>query len=236
MNIDEHPSIAGQLGIQSIPAVIAFVNGQPVDGFMGALPESQVKAFIDRSPARRARRRDRGAGRGGRERARGRRHRRRGRASSPRSLQLEPENRRARIAGLAELPVDTGDLDRRRGRRWPIAARSRGRPIPRSRPCAPRSSSPSRRPVARRYRPTRSAGLRPIPDDHQARFDLALALERQRRPRQAPSTICLTSSGATATGTRRRRASSCCSSSRPGVRRTRRRSGPAQACRRMLFS
>jgi len=48
MNIDDHPSIAGQLGIQSIPAVIAFVNGQPVDGFMGALPESQVKAFIDR--------------------------------------------------------------------------------------------------------------------------------------------------------------------------------------------
>ena len=40
MNIDDHPSIAGQLGIQSIPAVIAFVNGQPADGFMGALPES----------------------------------------------------------------------------------------------------------------------------------------------------------------------------------------------------
>ena len=40
--------MAGQLGIQSIPAVIAFVNGQPVDGFVGALPESQVKAFIDR--------------------------------------------------------------------------------------------------------------------------------------------------------------------------------------------
>ena len=48
MNIDDHPAIAGQLGIQSIPAVIAFVNGQPVDGFIGALPESQVKAFIDR--------------------------------------------------------------------------------------------------------------------------------------------------------------------------------------------
>jgi putative thioredoxin len=46
MNIDDHPSIPGQLGIQSIPAVIAFVNGQPVDGFMGALPESKVKEFI----------------------------------------------------------------------------------------------------------------------------------------------------------------------------------------------
>src|SRR5438067_8413001 len=48
MNIDEHPTIPGQMGIQSIPAVIAFVNGQPVDGFLGALPESQVLAFIER--------------------------------------------------------------------------------------------------------------------------------------------------------------------------------------------
>jgi putative thioredoxin len=48
MNIDEHPQIPGQLGIQSIPAVIAFTKGQPVDGFMGALPESQVKGFIER--------------------------------------------------------------------------------------------------------------------------------------------------------------------------------------------
>jgi putative thioredoxin len=48
MNIDDHPSIAGQLGIQSIPAVIAFVGGRPVDGFMGAVPESQIRAFIDK--------------------------------------------------------------------------------------------------------------------------------------------------------------------------------------------
>src|SRR5260370_9378915 len=48
MDIDKHPSIPGQLGIQSIPAVFAFVNGQPIDGFMGALPESQVQAFIER--------------------------------------------------------------------------------------------------------------------------------------------------------------------------------------------
>jgi putative thioredoxin len=51
MNIDEHPSIPGQMGIQSIPAVIAFVNGQPADGFMGAVPESQVTAFIDKLTA-----------------------------------------------------------------------------------------------------------------------------------------------------------------------------------------
>jgi len=48
MNIDQHPAIPGQMGIQSIPAVIAFVGGQPADGFMGAIPESQVNAFIDK--------------------------------------------------------------------------------------------------------------------------------------------------------------------------------------------
>src|SRR5205085_6124209 len=48
MNIDEHPAIPGQMGIQSIPAVIAFVGGQPADGSMGAVPERQVNAFIDK--------------------------------------------------------------------------------------------------------------------------------------------------------------------------------------------
>jgi len=48
MDIDKHPAIPGQMGIQSIPAVIAFVNGQPADGFLGALPDSQVKDFIAR--------------------------------------------------------------------------------------------------------------------------------------------------------------------------------------------
>ena len=48
LNTDKHPAIPGQLGIQSLPTVFAFVNGQPVDGFLGALPESQVVAFIER--------------------------------------------------------------------------------------------------------------------------------------------------------------------------------------------
>ena len=48
INIDENPGIAGQLGVRSIPAVFAFDKGQPVDGFMGALPESQITGFIDK--------------------------------------------------------------------------------------------------------------------------------------------------------------------------------------------
>lgn len=47
MNIDEHPAIPGQMGIKSIPAVIAFKDGRPIDGFMGALPEGQIKQFIE---------------------------------------------------------------------------------------------------------------------------------------------------------------------------------------------
>jgi putative thioredoxin len=68
MNIDDHPAVAGQLGIQSIPAVIAFKHGHPVDGFMGALPESQVTSSSigrGRRPADpRSRRRSRAADRG----------------------------------------------------------------------------------------------------------------------------------------------------------------------------
>jgi len=48
INIDQHPAVAGQLRVQSIPAVFAFAGGRPVDGFMGAVPESQIKSFVER--------------------------------------------------------------------------------------------------------------------------------------------------------------------------------------------
>ncbi len=48
INIDEHPQIAGQLGVQSIPAVFAFSGGRPVDGFMGAMPEGEVRRFAEK--------------------------------------------------------------------------------------------------------------------------------------------------------------------------------------------
>jgi putative thioredoxin len=48
IDIDKNPAFAGQLRVQSIPAVFAFVDGQPVDGFMGAVPESQLKTFVER--------------------------------------------------------------------------------------------------------------------------------------------------------------------------------------------
>lgn len=48
IDIDRHPAFAGQMRVQSIPAVFAFAGGKPVDGFLGALPDSQVKAFVDK--------------------------------------------------------------------------------------------------------------------------------------------------------------------------------------------
>ena len=48
IDVDANPAYAGQLRVQSIPTVYAFVDGQPVDGFQGAIPDSQIKAFIDK--------------------------------------------------------------------------------------------------------------------------------------------------------------------------------------------
>ena len=67
INVDENQQLAAQMRVQSIPAVFAFVNGQPVDGFMGALPESQLKQFASTaSPAPAWRRGNRGRGGRGR--------------------------------------------------------------------------------------------------------------------------------------------------------------------------
>ena len=48
VNVDDNQTIAGQLQVQSIPTVFAFANGQPVDGFQGAVSASEIKAFVDR--------------------------------------------------------------------------------------------------------------------------------------------------------------------------------------------
>lgn len=48
VNIDDNPGVAGQLGVRSIPAVFAFKDGQPVDGFQGGQPESELKKFVAR--------------------------------------------------------------------------------------------------------------------------------------------------------------------------------------------
>ena len=101
MNIDEHPAIPGQMGIQSIPAVIAFVNGQPADGFMGALPESQVIAFIERLTKGKVGGEEQGSAEGRRRGAR--RRRRAGAAEIYAQLLAEDPTNVPALAGLGAL-------------------------------------------------------------------------------------------------------------------------------------
>ena len=109
MNIDDHPSIAGQLGIQSIPAVIAFKDGQPVDGFMGAVPESQISAFIEKLAGK-----DAGQAQIAEALEAARQAREAGDAQTAAGiydavLQQAPDNVEA-IAALADLLFEAGDI------------------------------------------------------------------------------------------------------------------------------
>src|SRR5579884_155129 len=109
LNIDENPEIAQQMRIQSIPAVYAFKDGRPVDGFVGAVPESQVKQFVQRL----------GGGRGGpspveqasemaKEAAQSGDHATAA-ALYSQILQREPDNAGA-LAGLARAMIAQGEL------------------------------------------------------------------------------------------------------------------------------
>jgi putative thioredoxin len=112
INIDEHPGVAGQLGVRSIPAVYAFDQGRPIDGFMGAIPESQIKLFVERiagadmtaeiepilaQAAESLKLGDIGGAAQG----------------FMAVLQLDPENVKA-IAGMARIALNAGDADEAR--------------------------------------------------------------------------------------------------------------------------
>jgi putative thioredoxin len=173
MNIDEHPAVAGQLGIQSIPAVIAFRDGRPLDGFMGALPESQVKEFIKKVGGEAAdpvadAMEDAAAAlaEGDRETAG---------AIYGSILQAVPGHPLA-SAGLAGILVDLGDLEAARG--VVDAASAEGKePAELS---SVRTRIALAEEVAALGDPRELAGrLERNPDDHEARFDLALIQNAQ---------------------------------------------------------
>jgi putative thioredoxin len=173
MNIDDHPAIPGQLGIQSIPAVIAFKDGQPVDGFMGAIPESQVKAFIERI-----------VGKGGPDLAEAVKAAEEARAAGdPQAaaeiytlvLEQEPENIAA-IAGLADLLFDSGDNEAAKGVLEQAPEAKRNDPAlaaVRARMKLAEQVSALGDPLALERR------LVENPNDHQARFDLAMIQNAQ---------------------------------------------------------
>ena len=170
LNIDEHPQIPSQMGVQSIPAVFAFQDGRPVDGFMGALPESRVKAFIGRM-----------IGDVGAEAAE---HLELAEAALAKGdvgtavqafaeiLQQDAENAQA-AAGLAKCYIKTGDLAR--------AEQTLALVPPAKADSAPVASARAALEIARK---SATAGdieslrgkLAANPNDSQMRFDLALAL------------------------------------------------------------
>ena len=180
MNIDEHPAIPGQMGIQSIPAVIAFVNGQPADGFLGALPESQVVGFLQRLVKDRV---------GGEEKdlvkaadAALLEGDTAGAADLYAKVLAQDSTNSSALAGLARCYVATGAIEQAKQTLALV-------------PEAKRNEAPVAAARAALELAEQATAVGPIgeleqklaadPRDHQARFDLALALNAKGRRREA---------------------------------------------------
>jgi putative thioredoxin len=175
VNIDENQEIARQLRIQSIPTVYAFKNGQPVDGFMGAIPESQIRTFVQQLAG--------GGGHGGAD------HAAEVLAAADEAfaggdvstaaqayahvLQDEPGHPKA-VAGLARSYLKSGDVERAR------ATLQLVRPDG----AADETIRAVEAELKLREQPAQAGDLADIEaklganaNDHQARFDLAMALD-----------------------------------------------------------
>jgi putative thioredoxin len=180
MNIDDHPQIPGQMGIQSIPAVIAFVNGQPADGFMGALPESQVMAFLERVTKDRIggeaedllKAADAALLEGDPS----------GAASLYAELLADDNTNVHALAGLARCYVETGALEQARQTLAMVPESKRNEPAVTAAQAALDlvEQAKSLGPLAELEQKVAADPL-----DHQARFDLALALNSKGRRLEA---------------------------------------------------
>ena len=180
IDTDKHQMIAGQLRVQSIPAVYAFKDGRPVDGFMGALPESQVKSFVQRligqavaSPIEEALEQARAALEAGDDGTAG--------AIFGEVLKYEPENAAA-LAGLAQVSLNAGDVARAKELIGRVPAAGRNDSF-----VAGVASAIELAEQVGEVGDIQDLSLKVAhdPDDHQARFDLATALFAMRRYREA---------------------------------------------------
>jgi putative thioredoxin len=170
MNIDEHPQIPGQMGVQSIPAVFAFQDGRPVDGFMGALPESRIKSFIARLIGDESA--DAAADLDAADEALAAGDANTAAQAFAEALQKDAENARA-AAGLAKCYIKTGDLTR--------AEQTLALVPPAKADSAPVASARASLELARKAAnagdvESLRAKLAANPNDSQSRFDLAVAL------------------------------------------------------------
>jgi putative thioredoxin len=174
LNIDENPEIAQQMRIQSIPAVYAFKNGRPVDGFVGALPESQVKQFVQRlsggrgggpSPVEEALAMAKQAAQTGDHASAS--------ALYSQIIKRDPANTDA-IAGLAKATIGLGELAKAKQLLDRAPKESAGNAEIAAAHAALELAEQARKAMG-------SAGkvrarLAQNPDDHEARFELATAL------------------------------------------------------------
>lgn len=170
IDVDKNPAYAGQLRVQSIPTVYAFVNGQPVDGFQGAVPDSQLKAFIEKLTGGSSGNSDVEQllelgeeslslnDLGGAAQA------------FAQVLTLEPGHEKA-IAGMARVYLADGDVDQAR---QTIAMAPQDSRDPSVQSVRAQLSLASATPSGGSAE--LEAKVRADPNDHQARFDLAQAL------------------------------------------------------------
>jgi putative thioredoxin len=170
LNIDEHPQIPGQMGVQSIPAVFAFQDGRPVDGFMGALSESRVKDFVARLIGDSSD--ESAADLEAAEAALAAGDTNTAAPAFAEILQKDAENEAA-VAGLAKCYIKTGDLTR--------AEQTLALVPPAKADTSPVASARAALELARKAGETGDvetlrAKLAADPKDAQVRFDLALAL------------------------------------------------------------
>ena len=181
INVDENQQLASQMRIQSIPAVFAFVNGQPVDGFMGAVPESELRAFLKRIT---------GDGGMAEEIAAAIAEAREALVADDTEkaqqifnavLQADGENVDA-LAGLARCQIATGDLE---GARTTLdrvpPAKSEHAEIAGARAALDLASNPVDLSDLSRLSQTVAADA----SDHESRFDLAVALNAAGRREEA---------------------------------------------------
>jgi putative thioredoxin len=171
INIDENPAIAGQLRVQSIPTVYAFRDGRPLDGFMGAQPESAINAFVDRLLADDGAE-DAAAALEAAEQALLANDLQHAAEIYAGILQDEPQNVAA-LAGLAQCYLKSGDSAR--------AEQTIGLVPPDRRDAAPVASVRAALELARNAAKSGDAAkleakVKAAPQDHQARIDYALAL------------------------------------------------------------
>ncbi len=180
INTDEHPAIAQQLRVQSIPTVYAFADGRPVDGFAGAQPESQVKAFVERLVG------DAGAADLEVAIEEGEKAFEEGDLQTAAEifatvLQEEADNVKA-LAGLARCYLKTGDLER--------AEQTLALAPPEKRDAAPIASVRAALALAKRSEGAGNLGelqakVDANPADHQARLDLATAFAASDKKEEA---------------------------------------------------